>query len=60
MLNLVIGIVCLAIFAALLMLVRARDGEARVRSVWAAQSISLALVCMLMVAGGFLFRSFIE
>lgn len=60
MLNLVIGLVCLAIFVALLSAARARNGEARITSVWAAQSISLVLVCVLMAAGGFLLRTFME
>lgn len=60
MLNAVIGLACLALFVGLLIVVRARDGRARITSVWMAQSVSLALVCVLMVAGGFMFKAFVE
>lgn len=56
MLNLVAAVVFLAIFVGILLGVRARNGEARISSVWAAQGISLGLVCILMTAGGFLFK----
>lgn len=60
MINVGIGIACLGLFIVLLMLVRARDGEPRIRSVWAAQSVALVLVCVLMVAGGFLFKALVD
>ena len=60
MLNFIIGLLFLAVFAVLLWFVRARNGEAVIKSIWAAHSVSLALVCVLMVAGGFLFKTFIE
>lgn len=60
MLNVAIGLVFLGIFAALLMFARARSGVVRFDSVWAAQSVSLVLVCILMTAGGFLFKGIVE
>jgi hypothetical protein len=60
MANFIIALAVFGLFVALLLAVRARDGEARIKSVWAAQGISLMLVCMLMVAGGFAFKGFID
>lgn len=60
MFNFVVAFIVFGLFVALLLLVRARGGEARSTSVWAAQGISLVLVCMLMVAGGFVFKGFVD
>ncbi|HWV52415.1 hypothetical protein [Pseudorhodoplanes sp.] len=60
MLNIAAAIGLFAVFLGLLLAVRARDGKARIPSVWAAQGISLVLVCILMLAGGFVFRSLVD
>lgn len=60
MFNFIAALIVFGLFVALLLLVRARGGEARIKSVWAAQGISLALVCMLMVAGGFAFKGLVD
>ena len=59
MLNLVIGFAFIAMFIVLLWFTRARNGVPVLTSVWAAQGVALALVCVLMVAGGFLFKSMV-
>jgi hypothetical protein len=60
MLDFAIGLAVLILFVVILMLARARNGVARIRAAWAAHSLSLLLVCLLMVAGGFMTKAFIE
>jgi hypothetical protein len=59
-LNFAIGVAVLILFIVVLMLARARNGVARIKAAWAAHSLSLLLVCLLMVAGGFMTKAFFE
>ena len=60
MFDFIIGLAVLILFVVILMSARAHNGVARIKAAWAAHSLSLLLVCLLMVAGGFMTKAFFE
>jgi hypothetical protein len=60
MANFLIGMLLAAAFVALTFLARARNGRNTIQTAVGAQAVALGLVCLLMVAGGFIFKSFVD
>jgi hypothetical protein len=60
MTNFLIGILLAAAFIVLTFLLRARDGRNTIQTAFGAQVAAIGLVCLLMVAGGFIFKSFVD